>query len=130
MEIRIRHARREDAATWERMRCELWPNGAADHGPEIERFFSGTLEEPTVVLMAEDAMGEVVGFAEAAIRTELEGLKDKRIGYVEGLYVPPEFRGRGVARKLMRASRDWAREERCTAFASDRRGKIVVDRTF
>jgi aminoglycoside 6'-N-acetyltransferase I len=128
--IHIREVRREDAARWERLRCELWPDGAAEHAAEIESFFAGTLGEPAAGLVAEDSTGEVVGFAELSIRTELKGLESKRVGYVEGLYVRPEIRGQGVARKLMRASRNWAREQGCTAFASDRAGRIVVDRTF
>ena len=54
-----------------------------------------------------------------------------RTGYVEGLYVTPEARSQGVVvLALLEASRSWARHQRCTAFASDRGDRIVVDRRF
>lgn len=112
------------------MRCELWPDGISDHGPEIASFFAGALEEPMAVLVAESASDGMVGFAEISIRTDLAGYEGKRVGYVEGLYVPPEFRARGVARKLLRSSWTWAREQECVAFASDRAERIIIDPRF
>jgi len=128
--IRVRAAVPADALAWERLRCKLWPDGADEHGAEIASFFAGTLDEPVAVLMAETDAGASAGIAELSIRTDISELEGQRAGYVEGLYVVPEMRWRGVARLLMRASRDWAREQRCTGFASDRAGRIVIDRTF
>ncbi len=130
LDLKIRPARPADAEVWERLRCDLWPDGRGDHAPEIASFFAGTLNEPVAVLMAEDSDGKIVAFAELSIRTDLPSLAGARIGYVEGLYVVPGVRGRGVARVLLVASRDWARQEKCTAFASDRAGRVVVDRQF
>jgi aminoglycoside 6'-N-acetyltransferase I len=119
-----------DAPVWEAMRRDMWPDGADDHAGEIAMFFAGRLEEPDAVLMAEDETGTVVGVAELSIRGDVAGLEGQRAGYVEGLYVQPEVRGRGVARTLMRASRMWAHQQKCTAFASDRAGRVVIDKTF
>jgi len=126
----IRHVQGADAATWERLRCELWPDGAESHGAEIEEFFAGTVVEPQAVLFAEDDVGRVMSFAELSLRRDIPGLEGQLTGYVEGLYVVPEFRGRGIARALLVASRAWAREQRCVAFASDRAGRLVIDWNF
>jgi aminoglycoside 6'-N-acetyltransferase I len=128
-DILVREATPYDARVWEILRGELWPDGVEDHRPEIVSFFAGTLIEPTFVLMAERS-GTIVGFAELAVRDDVEGLEGRRVGYVEGLYVRPDFRQQGVATKLLRASRSWAREEKCDVFASDRAGRIVIDRSF
>jgi aminoglycoside 6'-N-acetyltransferase I len=120
----------DDAATWEALRCAHWPDGAADHGPEIASFFAGTLPEPQAVLMAVLPSGEIVGFTELSIRTDLPGAESKKTGYVEGLYIRPEFRGRGLARQFLIAARNWAREQGCTAFASDRAGRLIICRSF
>jgi aminoglycoside 6'-N-acetyltransferase I len=112
------------------MRQELWPDGAADHAPEIASFFAGTLREPIAVMVAENAEGVLVGFVELSIRMDVPGLLRRRAGYVEGLYVSPEVRHRGIARTLLQASRTWARQQKCDAFASDRAGRIIVDRSF
>jgi aminoglycoside 6'-N-acetyltransferase I len=130
MYIRVRHIAREEASVWEKLRGDLWPDGRADHAPEIASFFAGTLEEPVAVLLGENVNGEILGFAELSIRLDVEGFEGKRTGYVEGLYVLPEFRQRGVARTLLLESQGWARQQGCGAFASDRAGRIVVDKKF
>ena len=81
-------------------------------------------------MVAEDVGGVLLGVVELSIRMDVPGLLGKRTGYVEGLYVNPEVRRRGIARKLLQASRLWAREQRCEAFASDRADRIVIDRSF
>jgi aminoglycoside 6'-N-acetyltransferase I len=126
----IRNIMPSDASEWEAMRRDLWPDGAEDHATEIAMFFAGSLEEPLAVLVAERPAGVIVGFAELSIRTDLPALEGKRVGYVEGVYVRPEVRHRGIARVLLRASRNWARQQGCTTFASDRADRIIIDRSY
>jgi aminoglycoside 6'-N-acetyltransferase I len=128
--IVIRNIAPADAAVWQAMRTDLWPDGAGDHATEIAMFFAGTLEEPVAVLVAESVAGTILGFAELAVRNDLASLEGKNVGYVEGLYVSPEFRGHRIARKLLQASRSWAREQKCAGFASDRAGRIIIDPNF
>jgi len=126
----IRPVRSTDAHAWERLRCELWPDGREDHAPEIARFYAGTLPEVAEVLVAETFEGKMIGFAELSVRTDLPTLVGSRVGCVEGLYVIAETRGSGITRELLRASRDWARQQKCTAFASDRADRVIVDQRF
>jgi aminoglycoside 6'-N-acetyltransferase I len=128
--INIRSIVPADALAWESMRRHLWPDGADDHAPEISRFFAGTLQELSAVLVAETLDGDFVGFSELAIRLNVAGLEGVQTGYIEGIYVIPEARAQGVALALLQASRSWARHQRCTAFASDRVDRLVVDRRF
>ncbi len=108
--------------------CDLWPDGRADYTPEIASFFA--LNEPSTVLAAENSDGEIIAIAELSIRTDIPTLAGSPVGYVEGLYVMPDARRRGVARSLLRASRDWARKQRCGGFASDRAGRVILDPRF
>ena len=124
----VREIRPEDAPEWLAMRRELWPDGD-DHDVEIAAFFAGSLEEPEAVLVAEDD-GLLIGVAELSLRQDVVGLEGKLTGYVEGLFVRPAFRGGDVARRLLIASREWARARGCVAFASDRAGRVVVDLEF
>jgi len=128
--ILIRSITPSDIPVWEELRCAHWPDGADDHAQEIAAFFAGTLEEPVEVLIAEDEEHTVIGFAELSIRTDLPGLDGHRGGYVEGLYIRPEFRGGNAARRLLQESRHWARQKGCTIFASDRAERIIIDRSF
>jgi aminoglycoside 6'-N-acetyltransferase I len=129
-EFHVRPIVAADAPSWLALRLELWPDGAADHAPEIAAFFRGSLREPEAVLAAQNSAGVMVAFAELSIRTGLIGLQAETVGYVEGLYVRPEFRQQGIARKLLQASRQWARGRKCTGFASDRAGRVVIDKTY
>jgi aminoglycoside 6'-N-acetyltransferase I len=128
--MNIRAAREADAAAWEAMRCELWPDGAHEHGAEIAAFFAGQLEEPDAVFVAEDDTASLVAVEELAIRSDVPGAIGKRTAYVEGLYVVPEWRGRGVARQLLQVAKSWARENHCEAIASDRAERIIVVKNF
>jgi len=118
--ISIRPARPGDAEVWSRLRHDLWPEGPlAEHRQEIEDFFAGRAAEPLAVLMAEGGHHEILGFAELSIRPSAEGCTTDRIAYLEGWYVAPEARGRGVGRALVESAQDWARQEGCAEFASD-----------
>ncbi len=130
MHVHPRHALPNDASSWEEMRRELWPDGVADHGPEIASFFAGTLKELAAVLVAENPFGEIVGFVELSIRLDLAAFEGKPVRYVEGLYVLPEVRRRGLVRKLLQAARTWAHQQKCSAFPSDRADWIIIDRSF
>lgn len=116
---RVRPVERSDAAWWLRLRQELWPESAeGQHAGEIEAFFAGRAGEPLAVLIAEDD-GRVIGMAELSIRPTAEGCETTRIAYLEGWFVAPEFRRRGVGKALVEAAEDWGRARGCREFASD-----------
>ena len=128
--MEIRPATPSDAEAWLKMRCDLWPDGAEEHGSEIADFFAGILLEPLAVFVALSSDGHYVALLELSIRDDVPTLEGKRTGYVEGLYVIPEMRSCGVALALLDTSRRWARSQGCSAFASDRAERFVIDRRF
>lgn len=101
------------------MRDALWPDGSNWHEREIAQFFAGTLSMPLAVLLAEDEKGTPLGFAELSIRKYAEDCITDRVAYLEGWYVVPDARRRGVGRALIAAAERWAREQGCTEFGSD-----------
>jgi aminoglycoside 6'-N-acetyltransferase I len=118
--IQVRSAKSDDAADWLRMREALWPeDGAGTHAGEIEQFFAGALNMPLEALLAADESGHVVGFAELSIRNYAEDCVTDRVAYLEGWYVVPDWRRRGVGRALVVAAETWARSRGCTEFGSD-----------
>ena len=125
-QVSIRPIRREDAEVWLRMRKEHWPDGAEDHAPEIAAFFEGSSQEPSAVFVAE-CNGNCIAFMELSIHLDLPGHNGEKVGYVEGLYVVPEFRGGSLVKQLLRAAQRWAHGEECGAFASDRAERVIFD---
>jgi len=125
----IRAARESDRDPWLRMRVALWPDGSEiEHRHEVETYFGSALPEPQAVLLAFAASGDAVGFAELSIRPCAEGCSTTRVAYLEGWYVVPEARRRGVGRALIAACEAWGREHGCVEFASDTQPDNVVSR--
>ena len=118
--ITVRPAKPSDAAAWLQLRHALWPEGSeAEHREEIDRFFAGDPREPLAVLLAENGAGCPIGLAELSIRSQAEGCGSDRVAYLEGWFVVPKARGRGVGRALIAAAEEWGRSRGCREFASD-----------
>ena len=73
---------------------------------------------PEAVLVAVEG-GRVVGFAEISRRNYAEGCETSPVGFLEGWYVVPAWRRRGVGRAVVQEAEAWARSLGCTEFASD-----------
>jgi aminoglycoside 6'-N-acetyltransferase I len=71
------------------------------------------------VLLALAADASVAGFAELSIRNIVDSCSTDRVAYLEGWYVVPQFRRRGIGAALIRAAEQWAAAQGCTEFASD-----------
>jgi len=124
MTVSIRPVTKDDADGWLRLRNDLWEGD--DHEQEIAAFFRGEPEEPIEVLLAVDRNGTAVAHVELSLRFDVPGLEGLKTGYIEGLYVAPQYRQTNVAVRLLRASEQWAKVQHCEAFASDRDDRVVV----
>ena len=102
------------------MRHALWPDGSlAQHRQDIDRYFAGDRREPAEVLLALTANSAPVGLAELSIRNIVDGCSSDRVAYLEGWYVVPESRRKGIGRALIHAAEQWAIRLGCTEFGSD-----------
>ena len=114
-----------DLAELVRMRTALWPD-ESNHFVEARKRINGTPDSeflarfPCAVWVAERPEGGLAGFVEIGLRSHAEGCyAGNPIGYVEGWYVDPDVRNRGIGRALMEAAEGWARARGCTEMASD-----------
>jgi aminoglycoside 6'-N-acetyltransferase I len=115
--VQVRPAVAADVPSLAGLRHALWPEGSeADHRRELERFFAGP--STGALLVAADG-SRLLGFAELSIRTYAEGCETDHVGYLEGWFVVPEARHRGIGRQLIEAAEAWARSVGCVEFASD-----------
>ena len=83
---------------------------------EVDRWYFDP--EGSVCLVCEERSGGLVGFVEVSLRAYAEGCTSTPVGYVEGWYVTPAVRRRGVGRALMAAGERWARAQGCRELAS------------
>ncbi len=117
MIVTVRNAGPEDRAEWLRMRKALWNDCPdEDQEREIDEMLESDREE---VFFAERPGGGLGGFLEASIRPWADGCEARPVGYVEGWYVDPDLRRRGVGRALVEAAEAWARSKGCRQMASD-----------
>lgn len=70
--------------------------------------------------LALDEQDQAVGFADAALRHDyVNGCESSPVVYLEGVYVQPASRRRGLARALIAQVAQWGRELGCRELASD-----------
>lgn len=123
-EVYLRHAELADSDEWAALRTALWPeDDITAHAVEIARFFAeprrlGSMPE-AVLVAVEPPDPRLVGFAEVSRRLYAEGCSTSPVGFLEGWYVVPERRRRGIGRALVQAAEEWARALGCSEFASD-----------
>ena len=116
----IRMPEQGDQAEWLRLRIALWPEcDPEDHEVEMETLLADA--DRAAVFVSPATAGELAGFVEVALRPWAEGCDSSPVGYVEGIYVTPEWRGRGVGEALLRAAEAWAMDRGCREIASDAR---------
>ncbi|MGE0394905.1 MAG: GNAT family N-acetyltransferase [Vicinamibacterales bacterium] len=115
----IRPVTRADRDSWSDLRQALWPLQTTEHDETVDRYLAGAAQEPLEVLLAIDAQERAVGFIELSIRAYAEGCATDRVAFVEGWYVVPTARRRGVGTALVRAAEEWARGRGCTELGSD-----------
>ena len=107
-----------DAADWSRMRRDLWPDGSLEeHAADIAQALK---QGSGLNLIARSSGGIAIGFAEASLRHDyVNGCTTSPVAFLEGIYVAPDFRRHGVARRLVDAVEAWAQSQGCTELASD-----------
>lgn len=100
------------------MRGLLWPECSDEmHTFEMESYRSRP--ESRTVLICLDEQGNPGGFAEVSVRPRVDGSMEFRVGYLEGWFVIPEQRSKGIGRRLVQAAERWVREKGCREIASD-----------
>lgn len=115
--VQVRDVTAADRAEWIRLRHRLWQRHTEDElGAEIDELLA---DPRAATFVAQASPGRLCGLIEVALRDGAEGCVTHPVGYVEGWFVDPEFRGQRVGRRLAEAGEAWARSLGCTEMASD-----------
>ena len=110
----------KDVESWAQLRVALWPHHSLeDHRAELSQAFLSENEE-AIAFIARNAANEAVGFAEATLRHDyVNGCSSSPVLFLEGIYVRPIDRRKGIARLLCNAVADWGTSRGCVEFGSD-----------
>jgi len=102
---------------WRKMSLELFPGYAMD---DLERdLFQVIASDNQETFFAKGKEG-IIGFINISIRHDyVEGSNSSPVGYLEAIFIKPEYRKHGVARKLVALGERWVLEKGCTQMGSD-----------
>lgn len=113
----IRKAEICDLSILAELACQLWPDHTVEGMCEA---YAELIAKSDAALFLGYAEQSPVGFAQCQLRYDyVEGTDSSPVGYLEGIYVADSCRKQGVARELLAACENWAKEKGCIEFASD-----------
>ncbi len=116
-EEQIITARKEHLEELLTMAVDLWPD---QNYESLKAIFLEILSAEKFKILLFRESGEGAGFIYLSIRTDyVEGSESSPTGYIEGIYVKPDFRRKGISRKLLQAGEAWIKSRNCTQIGSD-----------
>jgi aminoglycoside 6'-N-acetyltransferase I len=118
LQYSVRALQESDLEEWFRLRMLLW-DASIDTEHQAEMLDIMEHPDTQLVLVAELNTGGLAGFLEASIRPFVEDCHSDHVGYLEGWFVMPNFRRRGIGSELVKAAEKWARSKGCIEMASD-----------
>ncbi|MBE6791503.1 MAG: GNAT family N-acetyltransferase [Ruminococcaceae bacterium] len=113
----ITKATEKDTLVLAKLAIQLWSNHTIT---ELNDDFSEIVNNNDAVCFIKYADDIPVGFAQCQLRRDyVEGTHSTPVGYLEGIFVVPEYRHKGYAKELLKKCELWAKEKGCEEFASD-----------
>ena len=114
----IRLVNKADYPQWLRLRRMVYSELTDSfHQQEMKRYDH---EPSKACFMAWDKNHEKpIGFAEVSLRNVVDGCLTDCVGYIEGVYVDPQNRGRGIGRSLIERAIAWFNKQGCLEIATD-----------
>lgn len=114
--MEIKKATLNEAQTIAELAIQMWNSHTIE---ELKLDFEGYMQSGGAVFLAWNS-DEAVGFAQCGLRHDyVEGTDSSPVGYLEGVFVSSEYRRQGIAKILLMACQNWAKEQGCVEFASD-----------
>lgn len=120
--MQIRRITQDDFAAWYAMRQALWPHHTRQELTDDQLAMFSDPNQAIFLAWDKSTIGasdQVIGMIEMAIRPHAPGSEDAPIPYIEGWYVVPARRGKGVGRALVEVGEAWGREKGFVCIASD-----------
>jgi aminoglycoside 6'-N-acetyltransferase I len=108
---------KKDFALWRKMRREIYPIIDPEYDQrEMEQI---SVSGIWFCYFIENETGETIGLVELSSRNIVDNCLSSPVAYLEGLYLEPECRGRGLGKQAARLVFDWCRERGFSELATD-----------
>ncbi|MGV7961562.1 GNAT family N-acetyltransferase [Photorhabdus tasmaniensis] len=103
---------------WLHLRSALWPATSEEkHREEMDSILDS---DKKIAFIIQSNTDNFWGFAEASLRFEyVNGCCSSPVAYLEGIYISPELRRKGLATRLITCIKNWGNDHGCTEMASD-----------
>ena len=113
----IRSAEKSDARILAELAIQMWNDSTV---PDLEKEFENLTQSDKAVCFIKYVDNTAVGFAQCQIRTDyVEGTETSPVGYLEGIFIVETYRHNGYAKELLKECEKWAKDKKCSEFASD-----------
>lgn len=100
------------------MALALWPEEKPDDLQIVLNDIMHSASHKNIIAIADNE--HPIAFANFSIRNDyIEGSETNKVGFVEGIYVKPEYRSKGIGRQLLKLGEAWALSQGCTEMGSD-----------
>jgi aminoglycoside 6'-N-acetyltransferase I len=122
--MKISQVTQSDVREWLALTLELWPDYTAE---EMEVGLLDLLHSDRESgILVRDDNGKAIAFMNLSLRADyVPGANHRPVAYLEGIYVQPAYRDRGIGRALIKYAERWAIDRGCTELASD----ALIDNT-
>ena len=115
--LNIIRASEENINELSQMALELWPENNIEDLKRDFAYIIGHLSDKVLLAQIEN---EYAGFIHMSVRKDyVEGSSSNPVGYIEGLFVKPEYRGKDVGTELYNAGAKWVKKKGCTEIGTD-----------
>ena len=99
------------------MALDLWPESNKE---ELQESFQEIMASNRDKILFYCLGTEFVSFIHLSIRVDyVEGTESTPTGYIEGVYVKPEYRRKGYSTKLVEVGEQWLKKKGCKQIGSD-----------
>jgi len=111
---------KKDFNEWLTMGLALWPHYKKKKN-ELKKIFEKIIKSPKeTFFLCKKKDNKSVAFINISLRSDyVSGSTTSPVGYVEGIYVKPEYRKQGLAKELIRIAEQWALKKGCKELGSD-----------
>lgn len=102
---------------WLKMGMSLWPDNIVE---ELRHEFLSQLSSGKETTFLYKTHDQYVGFINVSVRNDyVEGSSTSPVGFIEGIYVKPEYRKKGISKELVKLAEEWAKSKGCKEMGSD-----------